>query len=86
MVDSEQPAAGRSAQASGSAQIFQADRDIYVGTDVTSRDTNLADLVPRAPIAELDPHDLGVHVAMLPAGSRHGGQALGLTPYIRPHQ
>jgi hypothetical protein len=71
-----------SAQASGSAQVFQADRDIYVGTGATGRNASLADLVPAVPVANLDPHDLGVHVATLPSGSRHGGQALGLTPYF----
>jgi hypothetical protein len=82
MVDSTRQTAGRSAHASGSAQIFQADRDIYVGSGATGHDAGLADLVPRAPVAELDPHDLGVHVATLPAGSRQNRPTLALTPYL----
>jgi hypothetical protein len=44
---------------------------------------DLADAVPTAPIANLDPYDLGVHVATLPAGSWHGVHALGPTPYLQ---
>jgi hypothetical protein len=81
MVDPTQRPTGRSAQASGSAQIFQADRDMYVSTSA-GYDASLADLVPTTPVADLDPHDLGIHAATLPAGSRLSGQALGLTPYF----
>ena len=80
------PGPGRiSAEASGDGRIFQSYGPMYV-TDSQKSDAGIADLVPNAPIMDLDPYALGVAVAGLPAGSRFAGSKLGLTPYLeRPH-
>jgi hypothetical protein len=77
-----QPDTGMTAQASGSARTFQAGRDMIVADGSAEHDARLADLVPAVPVADLDAYALGVHVATLPAGSWHGGETQGMTPYL----